>query len=68
MEQALKTPALTFEKQEDSVLTSGEYNRQRKRRRQEMAADRTQDVCLSFSTQYRNNLQIPIALFIMYYY
>ena len=46
MEQALKTPVLPFEKKEDSVLTSSEYNRQRKRRRQEVAADRTQDVCL----------------------
>lgn len=48
MEKELKTPAVSFEKQENSVLSSSEYNRQRKRRRQEVAADRTQDVSDEF--------------------
>lgn len=44
MEKELKTPAIPIEKPEETVLSVSEYKRQRKRRRNEVAAERTQDV------------------------
>ena len=44
LEKELKTPAIPIEKPEETVLSVSEYKRQRKRRRNEVAAERTQDV------------------------
>ncbi|KNB44041.1 peptidyl-prolyl cis-trans isomerase [Blastocystis sp. subtype 4] len=43
LEKELKTPAIPIEKPEETVLSASEYKRQRKRRRNEVAAERTQD-------------------------
>lgn len=42
----MKTPAIPIEKPEETVLSVSEYKRERKRRRNEVAAERTQDVSI----------------------
>ena len=58
LEKELKTPAIPIEKPEETVLSASEYKRQRKRRRNEVAAERTQDVCI----REMNKLQTLAAL------